>query len=98
MMSNKQFYEYYTDFDTIIDGMRVKLLDAMKRNPKGDYSQPNYTMEKLQRLQIVFHSMYHDQQTIDNDSGKIMMERDKFIKRISKLETEISTIKSNLNL
>lgn len=97
-MTNKEFYQYYTDFDIIIDGMRLKLLEAMKKNPGGDYSQPNYTIEKLERLKLVYHTMYHQQQTVDNESGKVMQERHRLISQIAKLERENENLKKDIIL
>jgi hypothetical protein len=98
MMSDREFYELYIDFDVIVDGMRLKLLEAMKRTPSADFSQPNYTIEKIQRLQLAFHSLWQQIQSVDNESFKAMKERDKLMRMVAKLENENKNLKKDIIL
>ena len=92
-MTTVEFYEFYTDYDVLIDGMREKLLEAMKRSPKADFSDAHLKIEKLERLKLLFHTMYHEQLSTDNDSGKIMADRTKLLNRIQYVEKENAELK-----
>ena len=96
MLSNAEFYVNYNDYSVMIDSMREKLLEAIKRDKNRDYSKQWETIETLQRLQALFHLMYHNQQTIENDSGKVMIERKKLLDKNGALERENANLKQEL--
>ena len=98
MITNDQFYVYYTDYTVLIDEMNSKLWEAQKRNPLADYRISEKNINNLMFLRELFHVMYHDQQTIENDSGKVMIERNKLINRIHRLEKENENLKKDIIL
>lgn len=98
MITQAQFYVYYTDYTLIIDSMNEKLMEAKKRNPNANYSFQEKTIKTLEFLRLLFHQMYHDQQSIENDSGKIIQERHNLIEKCARLEKEINNLKENLSL
>jgi hypothetical protein len=97
-LTERQFRVLYTDYDSIIDGMREKLLEAHRLNPKKDFSDRYATIEKLITLRELFHQIYQYQITLDNNSAKVMTERENFIRRIAKLEKELEALKQNITL
>jgi hypothetical protein len=98
MLTERQFYDYYTDFDILITGMNERLLEAQKKNPEMDVERALSKINMLRRLQNVFHKMYHENMTIDNGAGKVLIERDKLLRRISQLEKENEELKQNIRL
>lgn len=98
MLTNAEFYANYADYSNLIDNMRNKLLRAIGANGNKDYSEQWKTIETLERLQTLYHQMYHDQQTIDNQSSKIMLERKKMADKILSLENQLNELKKNITL
>jgi hypothetical protein len=98
MISERQFYVTYADYDVIITTMNEKLLKAQKNNPTMDFSKQLDTIKTLRGLQVAYHQMYHECLTIDNHSGKIMFERDNLMKKIAQLEKENKELKENISL
>jgi hypothetical protein len=96
MLTNAEFYANYADYDNLIIGMEEKLLDAKKRNPSQDFSEAEKKINTLHRLKDLYHLMYHCQQTIDNESGKVMSERKKLLDKIGALERENLALKENI--
>ena len=97
-LTDREFRAIYTDCDIIIDGMRYKLLEARKLNPKKDFSDREATIDSLINLREVFHRMYHDSITQDNTSRGVMIERENFIRKISQLEKENERLKQSVSL
>lgn len=87
MITNQQFYVYYTDFTILID----KMSDSFYTITKED-------IKKLRFLREVFHMMYHIQQTMDNGAGKVIEERHNLITKCLRLEKENEKLKNNINL
>ena len=97
-LSNNQFYVYYSDYEHLINEMEGKILQALEKSPNRDFSEAWEKVDTLKHLQLVYHNMYHFQQSIDNESGKIMKERDFLLKKLIRLEEENNQLKQNLNL
>lgn len=98
MITERDFYDYYTDYDVLITSMNEKLLEAQKKNPYLDMDKPLQKINMLRRLQNVFHKMYHEVRIIDTREGNVLFERDKLLKRISQLEKENKELKENIRL
>jgi hypothetical protein len=98
MITQQQFYVYYTDYTLIIDGMNEKLSEAKRKNPEKDFKSQEEIIKTVKFLRQLFHTMYHDQQSIENQSGKIIHERHSLITKCSRLEKELETLKSNIDL
>lgn len=97
MITNAEFYVNYADYSNLIDNMREKLLKAIGKDGSKDYSEQWKMIETLERLQILFHQMYNEQQTIETESGKVLLERKKLMDRILNLERQNEELKKNIN-
>lgn len=97
-LSDREFRVFYTDYDIIIDGMRSKLLEAKKANPKKDFSDREETIDRLIALRELFHRMHHNSITLDNSSRRVMVERENLIRKINRLEKENETLKQSIIL
>ncbi len=98
MITNAEFYVNYADYSNIIDNMREKLLKAIGGNGNRDYSEQWKTIETLERLQNLYHQMYNEQQSIESESGKVLLERKRLLDKIIRLEKENEHLKQNINL
>lgn len=98
MLTQKQFYSYYTDYDVIITSMNEKLMKAQKNNPTMDFSSQLDTICKLRGLQTVFHGIHNELVTKENESGRVMSERENLLRRIQQLEKENEELKENIRL
>lgn len=98
MITNNEFYAIYTDYGILIDKMREKLLEAIKRDKNRDYTEQWHSIETLEKLQTLYHKMYHFMQIVDNQSGKLLMERKQLLDKLVRLEKENESLKQNLNL
>jgi len=97
MLTNAEFYVNYADYSNLIDNMREKLLKAMGKDGKKDYSEQWKMIETLERLQVLFHQMYNEQQIIETDSGKVLIERKRLTDKIIALEKQNEELKNNIN-
>jgi predicted nuclease with TOPRIM domain len=98
MLRDTEFYANYTDFTLLIDNMREKLLKAIGTNGNKDYSEQWKMIESLERLQNLYHLMYHSQQQIEIESGKVLLERKKMMDKIYRLENELTELKKNIKI
>lgn len=97
MITNAEFYVNYADFSNLIDNMRDKLLKAIGTNGNRDYSEQWKTIETLERLQNLLHQLYNEQQMIETESGKVLVERKRLMDRIINLERQNEELKKNIN-
>ncbi len=97
MLTNAEFYVNYADYSNLIDNMRDKLLKAMGKDGAKDYSEQWKMIETLERLQILFHQMYNEQQIIETNSGKVLIERKRLTDKIIALEKQNEELKKNIN-
>jgi hypothetical protein len=76
--------------------MREKLYKAIGTNGKRDYSEQWKMIETLERLQNLYHLMYHSQQQIEVESGKVLVERKKLMDKILSLQRENDNLKGQI--
>lgn len=98
MITENEFYRVYSEYGVLISKMREKLLEAIKRDKNRDYSEQWQSIETLENLQNLYHKMYHFIQITDSQSGKALLERKKLLDKITRLEIENESLKTNLNL
>lgn len=98
MLTNAEFYVNYADYGILISKMLEKVTEARKRDKNRDFSEQYESIETLQRLQNLFHLMYHAQQTIENESGKVMMERKRLLDKIASLQKENESLKNEIQI
>ena len=96
MLTNAEFYVNYADYSNLIDNMREKLLKAIGTNGNKDYSEQWKMIETLERLQNLYHLMYHSQQQIEVESGKVLVERKKLMDKILSLQRENDNLKGQI--
>ena len=63
-----------------------------------DFSSQLDTICKLRGLQTIFHGIHSELLTKENESGRIMSERENLLRRIQQLEKENSELKENIRL
>lgn len=93
-----QFYAFYAHYELISSEMELSIHEAFLINPERCFDVERKTIETIKMLKDVYHAMYHHQQTLDNQSGKVMKERDFLLKKIIKLEQENKNLKESLSL
>jgi len=98
MITQQEFYVYFTDYTKLIDSMALKLTEAKRKFPNNDFTESEKAINSLRFLRELFHNMYHDQQTIENDSGRVIMERHRLMDKIIKLEQENTNLKKDIIL
>jgi predicted nuclease with TOPRIM domain len=96
MLKDYEFHANYADFSNLIDNMRDKLYNAMGKDGKRDYSEQWKMIETLERLQNLYHLMYHSQQQIEVESGKVLVERKKLMDKILSLQRENDNLKGQI--
>ena len=97
-LKESEFYAFYGTYEYLITEMDIKLLDAKFKLPNGNFLDAEHKIKSLEKLRDLFHSMYHEQIKNQNNDGKVLFERAKLLKYISKLEMENKNLKENIKL
>ena len=97
-MTNDEFYGVYATFDKIIIRHEEKLLEAIKRDKNRDFSEQQEVIDTLLYLRGCIHRLYDESLKLKNGQIEVVIEREKLLNRILRLESENKTLKQNIEI
>lgn len=95
-MNDSEFYYYYGRIGYVIAEMELKLLDFQRRNKDLDVSKSQENIDYLKTVQIRFHYLWHENYKQLQQTGVELIERERLLNRITKLEIENKLLKENI--
>lgn len=97
-MKDSEFYFYYGRLGYVISEMEQKLLDFKKRNRDLDTSESEKNIEYLKKVQTQFHYLWHENYRQLQLVGADLLEKQRLLNKITKLENEIKNLKKDIIL
>jgi len=97
-MTDQQFYEIYAVYDRTIQRLETKLFDYKQKNIYADTTEQQEVIDNLISLRQVFHKLRHVNQTLEKGQIEVVIEREKLLNRILRLENEIKNLKENIRI
>jgi hypothetical protein len=97
-MKNDEFYRVYATFDKIIIRHEQKLLQARKKDFNKDFSEQQEVIDTLIYLRGCIHRLYDENLKLKNGQIEVVIEREKLLNRILRLEAENKTLKQNIEI
>lgn len=96
MMSDDEFYKIYFQYCELVERLESKILVHLEKNPKADLTEQEGFIRKLLNLRGYFHKLYHINLTLTRGQVEVMIEREKLLNKIKRLETENTNLKNNI--
>ncbi len=92
-----EMYSDYSEFSAIIHGMQMKLTEAIRKNPGGNFDEAHGKIEKLMDLRSKYHKVYQTALSLDNMNFRVTKNFHNMDEKIKQLEEEIKKYQKKEN-
>lgn len=97
-MTDQEFYSIYAVYDRTIQRLESKLFDYKLKNIHANIDEQQEVIDNLISLRQAFHKLRHTNLMLSRGQMDVVIEREKLLNTITRLQKENENLKNNLNL